>query len=551
MSSKMAIISLVLVLGVTLAFFAFSGGNWFSGDQHSTLSLEKATNLNRFDFSTKQKQKLNDQGFLLSSTDQKNIYDIYLGNGLNGTPSFITTDLILHTAHLLYNYSLKAAEYRSLQPKLEELTNQMVKLSSEQYSQLEEGKLKRASRVNLAFFSVGKKLIYPSWKAPDAVREIVNEEIRLINRNTETGIRVSPLMEYKVNYASFLPRGDYTKNEKLKSYFKLVTWFGQIYYRLKPGRSTAAVAKGRQETLSALLMIKLFHSQKSAQKLWDQVNALLTDFAGPADNLQVTKYIGLATTVFGDDLGIRELQSEVKLDKFIEEALKGSPPRALPVWAASRGVPRDLAQGFCLLSRRYDLSTDIFQNLVFPNVGSRDNPRTIPKGLDVMAALGSDGAEKILREQGDFNYESYENQLADLKGRFAGATVQGSSYGKGLKSQWIATLKKLITEHPADKRSPFGSTWKLKQLNAALGSWTELKHDTVLYSKVSTAMARGVTPMTKGYVEPRPDIYDSVAEFTLHMKERANPPAELQDKLERFRQLVKKLQNISKRELED
>ena len=64
---------------------------------------------------------------------------------------------------------------------------------------------------------------------------------------------------------------------------------------------------------------------------------------------------------------------------------------------------------------------------------------------------------------------------------------------------------------PMFMKSP---AWPLKSLQCALGSWTELKHDTLLYAKQSYAeMGNGgeeeeIPPVPKGYVEPNVDFLD-------------------------------------------
>ena len=58
--------------------------------------------------------------------------------------------------------------------------------------------------------------------------------------------------------------------------------------------------------------------------------------------------------------------------------------------------------------------------------------------------------------------------------------------------------------------------WVDKQLNTVLGSWSELKHDTILYAKQAYAELGGGPPPPpplppKGYVEPVPEFYAAPA----------------------------------------
>jgi hypothetical protein len=58
------------------------------------------------------------------------------------------------------------------------------------------------------------------------------------------------------------------------------------------------------------------------------------------------------------------------------------------------------------------------------------------------------------------------------------------------------------------------NAWRQKDLNTIIGSWTELKHDTLLYAKQSYAEWGGGSddkedpPAVKGYVEPNIEFFD-------------------------------------------
>jgi hypothetical protein len=60
------------------------------------------------------------------------------------------------------------------------------------------------------------------------------------------------------------------------------------------------------------------------------------------------------------------------------------------------------------------------------------------------------------------------------------------------------------------------AAWTRKDLQTALGSWTELKHDTILYAKqVMAEMGAGGDPEPPhGYVEPNPEAYARLLALT-------------------------------------
>ncbi len=54
--------------------------------------------------------------------------------------------------------------------------------------------------------------------------------------------------------------------------------------------------------------------------------------------------------------------------------------------------------------------------------------------------------------------------------------------------------------------------WLRKDLHTGLASWTELKHDTVLYAKQPSGLGGGGAPLTSfGYVEPNPLVFARIA----------------------------------------
>ena len=68
------------------------------------------------------------------------------------------------------------------------------------------------------------------------------------------------------------------------------------------------------------------------------------------------------------------------------------------------------------MGQRFIPDSAMFQQLVHPRV----EKRFMPTGLDIMAVLGSQQAEAMLRARGDFTkYPQYAAQLTALRREFA------------------------------------------------------------------------------------------------------------------------------------
>ena len=152
------------------------------------------------------------------------------------------------------------------------------------------------------------------------------------------------------------------------------------------------------------------------------------------------------------------------------------------------------------------MDANIFQRLI-----DREVPgRMLPKGLDIAAAFGSDEALSILTEMGETNYTKYTSQMDKLRAYITG--FPASQWTENLYWGWMHTLQPLAQKKGSSYPEFMKSVaWSRKQLNTFLGSWTELKHDTILYAKQVYAEMGGSIEAPerddRGYVEPEPELY--------------------------------------------
>jgi hypothetical protein len=148
-----------------------------------------------------------------------------------------------------------------------------------------------------------------------------------------------------------------------------------------------------------------------------------------------------------------------------------------------------------------------------PGVGIQ---RVIPRGLDVMAVLGSPRARTVMDGLGDTDYENYDAAFAEIKAEIDEISEDG--WNRNLYWNWLWTLKGFLASagpgYPAFMQS---DEWRDRLLEVALASWTELRHDTILYVKQSYTMeltAMPPPPAAMGYVEPVPEVYNRLLSLT-------------------------------------
>ena len=235
-----------------------------------------------------------------------------------------------------------------------------------------------------------------------------------------------------------------------------------------------------------------------------------------------------------------------------------------------------------LLGQRRALDAMIFDQLVFDRVGRYTGPspappttavvtrggiiRGFPLGLDLLSAFGSPQAAEIIASAHDNQYEQYAGRMEVVR-----AAVDGFPASAWAADIYLGRLNalRLCLSDPAPGSAAFMQQpqWRLKQHQTALGAWTELRHDTILYTRqtypeAQSALAqvrKGEEPVPepvviKGYVEPCPGVYRNIGQSFGRMVEflsAAGYPEDqaLKTNLEGAAQLMERLAVISEQEL--
>ena len=185
--------------------------------------------------------------------------------------------------------------------------------------------------------------------------------------------------------------------------------------------------------------------------------------------------------------------------------------------------------------------------------------RVFSRGLDVMAVLGSQRAYDILKAEGDTAYAKYDEQLAKLREEFGSQTPQ--EWNRNLYGSWLYSLEALV--QPCGKGYPTfmqREAYRDRSLWAALASWAQLRHDTILYAKQPYVAMAGAAPPGEeppppppGYVEPVPEFFArmlALARMTRAGLEDMNVlDAPALDRLKALEEIIGNLLRISQIEL--
>ncbi len=418
---------------------------------------------------------------------------VYEANWYENIPTYVTTDVAYHEWHLAFDKVLRDLEQARLLPTLTSLVSGLLDAAAAQRAELAGTPLADdAARVEQLYQVAAVELGLDVTPGP-----LARQEVALIGK-AAAGAQTSPLLGSPVDYSLFTPRGHYTRNADLTRYFLAMTTLGQLAFCL-PG--TTACADGIDATRLGLLASRLLVADQELTTLWRQIYEPTAFLVGLADDYTPAELADAAT---GVDPGWLDDPSGLADDATIQAAVTAlTSTRPVQINPASAAVR--------VMGTRFVLDAYVLDQLIYPNVGTAIDPRGLPSGLDTAAVLGSSLARQVLDASGAPAYAHYTQQRDALSAAVANRPT--AQWGATVYDAWLYALQPVLAAHgtayPDYMRS---DVWAAKALQTGMASYTELKHDTILYAKQAMAEAGGDEPRTlTNWVEPDPAAFDRVA----------------------------------------
>lgn len=515
-------------------------------------NLSNVINSNQFgEFTNEQKKLLIQNGFLVVPTKEEQLFYIYENNDYKKAPSFITTDSVLQVYHVFFDYSLRTLESEKLFGILKKLTDNMLSKSIYIYNNLVDENIKSIALKNISYFYAAQVLLENPIPIdiPKEAKDLGDKEMELILG--EGGFTESKIFPYELDYSQFKPRGHYTRNKDFEKYFKAMMWYGTAPFPLYKDNN-GNKERNIEQTMQALLITySLYLDNKGEQDidLWERIYNPTVFYVGKTDDLSIYHYKELLVKVYGENPDLNKLNSPDKIEKLYSEAEKLPEPK---IAAKYTKVTTPVGKQFRLMGQRYIPDSEIIQELVEPITWP------IPSGLDVMGVLGSNRAFDIRTKMYNIKgkWPKYFEIFNKLKDKFS--KLSDEIWRSNMYYGWLWVLKSFTNTFGKGYPSFMtNSAWEDKSISTALGSWAELRHDTILYGKQSGAECGGgeEPPKIKGYVEPNIQAYERLLWLTRYSRENLTKKdiltVDLKNKMVTFEDLLEFLIDCSIKELKN
>jgi hypothetical protein len=468
--------------------------------------------------------------------------DVFYRIFINDLPVFISADAVLHAWHLSFETTLIMLEQYTLLPGLLTMLDQMAaKLPALRNESI---KLPLAESFQDAEYllSVARSLLAGKQVADTGQAE----------RVAETLARITAL-QYQQNYplfgaprpfdfSQFQPRGHYADANypRLASYFRAFMWLARAELNIfdpHPGRRQQSL----RELGTALVLNELLI--RSGQfEAWRKLDSATRVFVGEPDNMTFLQMGGLLaaanlvslTNIITTQV-LADLQERIVSGGLGAQAYDGQGYYS-PLGPQQTQLPRAFAfSGQAFVPDGWVISKVTFDRIRWnepgPGVIEGKVIRRRFTGLDV--AFGMLDNRQVVPElvinltnRNGMQFRDglpYQHNLAAAR---ATINQQDSSiWRQNIYNRWLHALRAL-SEPTTDARFPEAMrtrAWAMKGVNTQLASWTQLKHDTLLYAQQPYS-GPFLCEYPACFVEPVPEFWRRMEAMARHAAEATGAP---------------------------
>ncbi|PIE65753.1 MAG: hypothetical protein CSA24_02050 [Deltaproteobacteria bacterium] len=488
--------------------------------------------------------KLDDNGFVVSERlSYRSFGEQLLTVYETDLPILVTTDMILHALHSSYDDLLASLERQLLSDTLADVLDR----AHEALTGLEPGgeaEALEAMRDADLFVTVARSLLTgapvasATGGAVDAARD---DFLARIDAQTMATVEIFGTRR-KMDFSQFKPRGHYAGDAELERYFQAMMWLGRVDLRFVEQDPITFEWRFQGRQLAVAQLLDAAVRAGDALVGWSLANDLITLMVGPVDYIDLR---GVSRLL--DDHGIADASAAVTLSgdalaAVVSDLLSGKygEQQINSHWLETdpfASEPQPLPASFAFLGQRFVVDSYVMANLVYDRIihdGSKVQ-RVLPNPLDVLFVLGNDQVLPLL--QGDLDRHPYQGALHGL--RWLVDWYAPEFWQSNIYNSWLSALRALNRptrgdEYPESMRT---DAWRDRVAQTQLGSWAQLRHDTLLYAKQS--YTGGVScEHPDGYVEPYPAFYEALQNLAATAKQTLVnvrfEQAWMQQALERF-----------------
>lgn len=435
-------------------------------------------------------------------------------------PIFLTTDAVLYTLHLSYDAILIQIEKTLLQPTIKNIITNMRKVFSTVKSRYPQPELQRNLSDVDVYLTIAASMINGTAESPVmADQQEIEHVLSAIKSENYVTMPLFCDTLRELDFSQFKVRGHYNK-AGLQNYFRTMMWLGRTDFMLtspmEGDKELFPVKDIRRMSIDAILLSEVLNESGSMSEL-ASIDSLLSFFIGESDNLTPVEFCSILKS--NNIRSADALLSEPTF-KSLQSRLSETPEAGQKILNQiictnqSDTNSLQLPVSFLLMGQKFIVDSYIFGNVIYDKIiyNNKAMQRLMPDPLDVMYSLGNDDAAILLKPE--LEKWHYASQLKKM--RYLIDSYDQNFWRSSLYNCWLNTLRTLNpSAYPSMEKQPLfmrSAAWHQKTLNTQLVSWSQLRHDNLLYAKQSYTPGEECS-YPHGFVEPYPAFYKEIGVF--------------------------------------
>lgn len=456
--------------------------------------------------------------------------DVYYDIFTRDLPVFISTDSILHAWHRSFDGIVQVVEDGQLRGQLREVLLGMLGQVAAAKAAYGAGVLKTSLEDSEYFLAVAAYLIALDSERPTPLpgdRNRFNQTLQLIKAAKPAAYQFFDGRQFSevVDFSQYTPRGHYSQWITLQRYFQAMMWLGRVDLRVAGNPDYASLRQ-----LGTAIVLNDLLDRANQRTTWRKIDNFITTFIGPSDSMNFDQLDALLKTagvtspvMITANASLESLRAQIEAGTLGTQAIQGHG------YVGSAGNDQiKLPRSFTFLGQRFTVDSWTFSQVVMDRIvqpGSQPPRlvrRRLPYSLDVgFAVFANDQLvpeliANMTNPQGVPFRDGYPYQRNLAAVRQVLDDRPAEAWTGTLYDRWLLALRTLSTpttglEFPEAMRT---RAWAMKTVNTQLASWSELRHDTVLYVKQSETPPIACQ-YPHGYVEPIPEFYNAMKGLAL------------------------------------
>jgi hypothetical protein len=337
----------------------------------------------------------------------------------------------------------------------------------------------------------------------------------------------------QTDYTQFTPRSHYVKSSGQRSYFRAMIYLGRNSYLLGKNEGVC------DAMLMALLLASPGADGRLLLKDWQRIMEITGFFAGKSDDIGYPEWRNFLVKVLGTEkIAAGEVLNPAALEKITRRLGELRGPRILSdvmidlgVFSKTKEQLLEETKGFRIFGQRFTFDAWIFSCLTAGQEKAPVSLPSMPSALFVPAALGDMAALDFAAQYLQMLFPPFSpEETAGFNGRLQKVAadlrkIKDAEWFSSVGGAWLKLLGTLTSSYgPGYPRYMQDPLFPIKQLETFLGSYTELKHDTLLYAKQPYAERGGwgeegtPPPVPKGFVEPNLTFWENLGRLVAYVE---------------------------------